>query len=60
MEMAVEERTMGRIGLEGGRERGLWSRRCRCHGCWGALEASAPGPLRGAGEARSARVQSSA
>lgn len=24
MEMAVEERAMGRIGLEGGRERGLW------------------------------------
>lgn len=22
--MAVEERAMGRIGLEGGRERGLW------------------------------------
>lgn len=24
MEMAVEERAMGRTGLEGGRERGLW------------------------------------
>ena len=23
--MAVEERAMGRIGLEGGRERGLWA-----------------------------------
>ena len=24
MEMAVEERAMGRTGLEGGKERGLW------------------------------------
>lgn len=24
MEMAMEERAMGRTGLEGGRERGLW------------------------------------